>query len=47
MRDCSVIVFNPKVTITGIPDEAERYMLGSRPGLAWIVDRYQVKIDKA
>ncbi|WP_418345859.1 DEAD/DEAH box helicase [Rhodococcus pyridinivorans] len=45
--DRSVIVYNPKVTITGIPEEAERYMLGSRSALAWILDRYQVKTDKA
>ncbi len=45
--DRSVIVYNPRVTITGIPEEAERYMLGSRSALAWIIDRYQVKTDKA
>ncbi|MFD6897087.1 DEAD/DEAH box helicase [Rhodococcus sp. NPDC060086] len=45
--DRSVIVYNPKVTIAGIPEEAERYMLGSRSALAWILDRYQVKTDKA
>lgn len=45
--DRSVIVYNPKVTIAGIPEEAERYMLGSRSALAWIIDRYQVKTDKA
>lgn len=41
------LIYNPKVTITGIPEEAERYMLGSRSALAWIIDRYQVKTDKA
>ncbi|WP_229568658.1 DEAD/DEAH box helicase [Rhodococcus sp. RDE2] len=46
-EDRTTIVYNPKVTITGIPEEAERYMLGSRSALAWIIDRYQVKIDKA
>ncbi|MCF8786252.1 DEAD/DEAH box helicase [Rhodococcus ruber] len=45
--DRSVIVYNPRVTITGIPEEAERYMLGSRSALAWIIDRYQIKTDKA
>ena len=44
--DHSAIVYNPKVTITGIPPEAEEYMLGSRSALAWIIDRYQVKTDK-
>jgi predicted helicase len=45
--DHSAIVYNPKVTIAGIPEEAERYMLGSRSALAWLIDRYQVKTDKA
>jgi predicted helicase len=44
--DRSAIV-NPRVTLTGIPDEAHRYMLGSRSALEWIIDRYQVKTDKA
>ncbi|WOI90322.1 DEAD/DEAH box helicase [Rhodococcus qingshengii] len=45
--DRTTLVYNPKVTISGIPEEAERYMLGSRSALAWIIDRYQVKTDKA
>ena len=45
--DHSAIVYNPKVTIAGIPPEAEKYMLGSRAALAWIIDRYQVKTDKS
>ncbi|MBY6678338.1 DEAD/DEAH box helicase [Rhodococcus sp. BP-332] len=45
--DHTAIVYNPKVTITGIPAEAEDYMLGSRSALAWIIDRYQVKTDGA
>lgn len=34
------------MNISGIPEEAERYQLGSRSALAWIIDRYQVKTDK-
>ncbi|WP_412475207.1 DEAD/DEAH box helicase [Gordonia sp. LUNF6] len=45
--DRTTIVYNKNVTITGIPEDAERYMLGSRSALAWIIDRYQVKTDKA
>lgn len=45
--DVTTLVYNPKVTITGIPQDADRYMLGSRSALAWIIDRYQVKADKA
>ncbi|SKR54876.1 helicase [Mycobacteroides abscessus subsp. massiliense] len=44
--DHSSIVYSPKVTVSGIPDDAERYMLGSRSALGWIIDRYQVKTDK-
>ncbi|GAA4826352.1 hypothetical protein GCM10023353_39460 [Tomitella cavernea] len=45
--DHTAIVYNPKVTIAGIPAAAERYLLGSRSALGWILDRYQVKTDKA
>lgn len=45
--DVTKLIYNTKVTITGIPEDAERYMLGSRSALAWIIDRYQVKTDKA
>lgn len=45
--DRTAIIYNPKITITGIPLEADEYMLGSRSALAWIIDRYQVKKDKA
>jgi predicted helicase len=45
--DRSAILYNGKVTITGIPDRAHDYMLGSRSALDWIIDRYQVKVDKA
>ena len=45
--DKSQIVVNGNVTLTGIPDEAHEYMLGSKSGLEWILDRYLVKTDKA
>jgi predicted helicase len=47
VNDLTTLIYNPKVTITGIPEDAERYMLGSRSALAWIIDRYQVRTDKA
>lgn len=45
--DHTTLIYNPKVTIGAIPEEAARYMLGSRSALDWIIDRYQVKTDKA
>ena len=44
--DRSTIKFNRRVTLTGVPDEAYRYMLGSRSAVEWIMERYQVKTDK-
>lgn len=45
--DRSSITYNSWITLTDIPEDAYRYMLGSRSGVEWIIDRYQVKTDKA
>ena len=45
--DRSRIVYNSHITLGGIPEEAYRYMLGSRSAVEWIMDRYWVKTDKA
>jgi predicted helicase len=45
--DRTAIVYNAAVTVTGIPDAAHDYMLGSRSALEWLMDRYQIKTDKA
>ncbi|WP_417287711.1 DEAD/DEAH box helicase [Corynebacterium variabile] len=47
VTDHTTIIYSPKVTITGIPEEAEEFMLGSRSALGWVIDRWQVKTDKA
>ncbi|WP_371164057.1 type ISP restriction/modification enzyme [Buchananella felis] len=46
-KDKSVIEYSPSITVAGIPLEAHDYMLGARSALDWIVDRYQIKTDKA
>lgn len=46
-KDRSRIVFNSHVTLSGIPEEAYGYTLGARSAIEWIMDRYQVKTDKA
>ncbi|MTH70098.1 N-6 DNA methylase [Agromyces bracchium] len=45
--DKTTIVYNAGITITGIPLEAHEYMLGSRSAIDWVLERYQVKTDKA
>ncbi|MBS5998898.1 type ISP restriction/modification enzyme, partial [Corynebacterium sp.] len=47
VNDVTKLLYNKQVTIGGIPAEADEYMLGSRSALAWLIDRYQVKKDKA
>ena len=46
VADRSTIVYNPRITLRGIPEAAYRYQLGSRSAIEWIIDRYQVKTDK-
>ncbi|WP_159717144.1 DEAD/DEAH box helicase [Actinomyces marmotae] len=45
--DKTSIVYNEHVTVSGIPEQAQDYLLGSRSALDWLLDRYQVKVDKA
>lgn len=47
VADKSTVVYNSRITLSGIPEGAHRYMLGSRSAIEWIIDRYQVKTDKA
>lgn len=46
IADRSSIVYNSSVTLSGIPEDAHRYMLGSRSAIEWIIDRYQIKTDQ-
>ncbi|ASR55826.1 type ISP restriction/modification enzyme [Cellulomonas sp. PSBB021] len=46
-RDRSTIHYNSHITVAGIPDEAHEYLLGSRSGIEWVMERYQVRTDKA
>ena len=45
--DRSTIVVNDWVTLSGIPDEAHRYVVGPRTALEWLIDRYRIRVDKA
>lgn len=47
VEDYTTLIYNSSITISGIPEEAENYQLGSRSAIAWLIDRYQVKKDKA
>jgi predicted helicase len=45
--DQTTIVYNPRITVSGIPPQAQAYKLGSRSALDWIIERHQIKTDKA
>lgn len=45
--DRTRILYSPGVTLTGVPEAAYRYRLGSRSAVEWIMDRYYVRTDKA
>jgi predicted helicase len=46
-KDRSSIVYNSHITVAGIPDEAHEYLLGSRSGVEWVIERYRVHTDRA
>lgn len=45
--DHSVLIYNEDLIITDIPEAAQRYTVNGRSPLEWVIDRYQVKTDKA
>ncbi len=46
-KDRSRVIYNSRINVSDIPPEAHEYMLGSRSGIEWVLERYQVKTDKA
>jgi len=46
-KDHTAIRYNSHLTIRGIPESENGYKVGGRSPLEWILDRYQIKVDKA
>jgi predicted helicase len=46
VNDVTKLIYNKHITISGIPEDASRYRLGSRSALEWIIDRYRITKDK-
>ena len=44
--DKTTIVVNESLTLLGIPPECFQYRLGNRSALEWVIDQYQVSMDK-
>jgi predicted helicase len=45
-KDKTVLHYNDKITLTGIPLEAYDYVVNGKPALDWVVERQCVKTDK-
>ena len=45
--DHTVLIYNENLSIRDIPEHAQRYVVNGRSPLDWVIDRYQVKTDKA
>lgn len=41
-----IIIFNDKIAIVNIPPKAYNYIVNGKSAIEWIMERYQVKIDK-
>ena len=45
-KDLTILHYNDKITLTGIPLEAYDYVVNGKPALDWVVERQCVKTDK-
>ena len=45
-KDRTQVVVNPSLTLGGVPAKAYEYRLGNRSALEWVLDKYQVSVDK-
>jgi predicted helicase len=47
VADRTRLVYNPNLTLSGIPLRAYDYVFGTRSAIDWIIDRYYISTDKA
>lgn len=45
-KDKSVIVYNANIILEGIPLEAYDYIVNGKSAIEWVMERYQVTVDK-
>ncbi|MDD5263026.1 MAG: DEAD/DEAH box helicase family protein [Methylacidiphilales bacterium] len=44
--DKTTIIYNSHLTLAGIPPEAYEYVVNGKPALEWVMERYQITVDK-
>lgn len=44
--DKTTIIYNGRITIKGVPEDAYRYVVNGKPAIDWVMERQCVKADK-
>ena len=47
VNDRSTVIYNAKITISGIPEAAWEYVINGKAALDWVMERQAVRVDKA
>src|SRR5690625_3233398 len=47
VNDLSKIIYNDKITLSDIPEEAYGYVVNGKSAIAWVIDRQRVTTHKA
>jgi len=45
-EDKTTLIYNSRITLTGIPPVALDYIVNGKPAIEWVIERYQVTTDK-
>jgi predicted helicase len=45
-KDLTTLIYNSRITVTGVPPEAYDYVVNGKPALDWVIERQCVKTDK-
>jgi predicted helicase len=45
-EDKSVIIYNENIVLEGVPLEAYNYIINGKSAIEWVMERYQIQIDK-
>ncbi|HDK3629949.1 TPA: hypothetical protein PR587_001986 [Staphylococcus aureus] len=40
------VIYNTDITVTNIPNKVYNYIVNGKPAIGWIIDQYNVSIDK-
>lgn len=46
VNNTSTIIYNSKITLSNIPENAYEYKINGKSAIEWVIDRYQIKTDK-